>query len=125
MSRADLATKVVEHLSGVLTAALGEKAKLGVHWDDCDADERRFWFHFHDPQLAHSSPRDTRATKVSLAIRAAMRTLSTIEDASPYKFYWDLRESPRATYYSDRGPKRDRFKEYDSHTWIYVLLFQG
>lgn len=125
MSRTDLATTVVEHLTEGLSVTLDVSGGFAVHWDDCDADERRFWFHFHDPQMARSSPRGTRAKMVSLAIRAAMRTLSPIEDRSPYKFYWDLQESPRATYYSGHGPKRDRFKEYDSHTWIYVLLFQG
>ena len=123
--RTELANRVVEEFKSRILNAIPEDLRgLLVHWDDCDMDERRFWFYISDPRLKYEGPGvGSRAKAVSQLIRACIRACKYIEDNSTYQFHWDLQESPKAR---TTGEGRWRqFSSWSGYTWVYVLAMYG
>jgi hypothetical protein len=99
---------------------------LEIHWDDCCMDERRFWFHFHAPQLAAVRVANSKQMlEASHLVRACMRESHAILKDCPYSVEWcfSRHDAPEASYNVINGQKE--FNRYNSQTWIKVISFYG
>lgn len=121
--RKQLATKVEEYLQELLKKEL-PLLPLRIHWDDCDCDDRRFWFHFQLKGLMTFHPGATHLKQTSAFIQMAKRLTGKQLDAdTPYQACWDLERRPKQlTKMIDRRTYPDG---YDTDTWVYVLSFYG
>jgi len=120
--RKQLATQVVEDIQELL-AKETPPLEMQVHWDDCDCDERRFWFHFRLPGLLEvkDSPRIRRA---SAFIQNAKRlTQKQLNADTPYSCHWELVQRPQ--HVTQMYDRRTYFAGYSTDSWVYVLSFYG
>lgn len=118
--------KIADLLVGfMLTQCRARCPAMSVHWDDCDSDERRFWFMFRAPQLGQVGvSRSPQMLDASAAIRLAMRASEVVLKTSDcYDFYWKLWRRPTAICAS--VCRRRHFTGYDTDTWTYVLAICG
>lgn len=101
-----------------------EAIDILVHWDDCDSDEAKFWFHFRVKSMRSYTPRSKQATVIALRIREAWKKVDKeLAGPSPYQFVIDRQSAPVARYISNTSPRV--FKEYEGDTWIYTLTIFG
>lgn len=122
--RCNLATRAVEHMLACQEAIYPGRPLLEIHWDDCDADDRRFWVHFRRPGLTNVM--QTRAPVVrdcsGLIRLLKMRALEFLEP-SVYSCVWDLHSRPIMRYRQYQYRKTPT--GFDCDTWQYVLSFYG
>jgi hypothetical protein len=107
--------------------AIGKDDVMEVHWDDCDMDVHRFWFHFRDRTLIQSHcTGDGHARKMSGLIRramtAAIRKDKRLAEHKQYSFDWSFQYAPEV---EKREDGQTRKLSYTTATWCYVLSVQG
>lgn len=123
-NRKELATLLAQHLRDFCDTR--HPGLVEIHWDDCDMEERRFWFHFRVPSLG-----DIRQAKSKVMRMASKLVLACVREAEdflsecPYEahLWWGKYNNPRGLYRTIYG--RKYFDHYDSDTWIKVLSFYG
>ncbi len=118
----EYATELVAQLSQF--AETQHPGLLLIHWDDCDIDDRRFWFHFRAPRLHKvGQARSREMIQASRLVRACLKETTKFLAECPYTVEWSNWEAPRAIYHTIDG--RKYFSEYETSTWIKVLAFYG
>jgi hypothetical protein len=123
--RKALAHQIVTHLLELqLTAKYADAPAMLIHWDDCDMDYRRFWFHFKRFGLSNvcqtKTPEVRDCSKLIKNLKAEALKLMA---PSIYECHWDTYEKPMMKYRQYDGRKTP--EGYDTDTWIYVLSFYG
>lgn len=122
--RHTLATELAEHLQKFCDN--GHAGVLKIHWDDCDMDERRFWFHFYAPHLKDVRQSNSKEMKeASKLVTACIREAQAFLHDCCYTTEWNSSkwDAPKAEYWNDGG--RKYFDRYETQTWIKVLTFYG
>jgi len=124
-NRKDLASQIVAHLTELqLTAKYAVAPSMLIHWDDCDMDERRFWFHFRRAGLLNVRQTGTPVVRdCSKLIKNLKLEALKLMDPSIYECHWSTYEKPMMKYRQYDGRKTP--EGYDTDTWIYVLSFYG
>ena len=124
--RKQWSTRLVEHLQEVCD----HKAPgvLKIHWDDCDCDERCFWFHVRAPELAKVCvAKSKQMQEASKLVRECWHETDRFFEANELPYDWTMShskwDSPQAKYRIFDG--RREFDGYDGETWIRVLSFYG
>jgi hypothetical protein len=123
MTPRQYADDLVEHLE---IAAASCPTVLEIHWDDCDMDERRFWFHFHAPRLSGVRVAGSKEMReASQWVKACVQESRAFLKDCPYQIEWcsSKHDAPEAKYITLDG--RKYFDRYESYTWIKVLSFYG
>jgi len=123
--RTEIAHQIVAHLTELqLTAKYATAPRLLIHWDDCDMDERRFWFHFQRPGLHNVRETGTPVVQgcAKLITNLKAEALRLMEP-SIYECHWYTYSRPKMTYRQYHGRKTP--EGYDDDRWIYVLSFYG
>lgn len=121
-ARYKLADTACVLLTGFVAGELPGFDKLAIHWDDCDMEGHRFWFHFHAPVLMgeHVSG-DGHARRMSGLIRRAMTSVRRNPEFAKhpqYTFRWQLESAPKKET-DIRGFTKGL--RYETASWIYIL----
>jgi hypothetical protein len=125
-NRKQWATHLVEHLQAYCDNK--SPGTLEVHWDDCDCDDRNFWFHFRAPGLAKVRQAKSELMRMtSKLVRECWHETDRFFAAEELPYDWTMThsrwDSPQAKYRTFDG--RKEFDCYDGETWIKVLSFYG
>ena len=107
-----------------LNADPSVSALCSVHWDDSDADDRRFWVHLKARE-ALSDPRSTRGSRIGNTLSSRMyhhiRAMNACQ--AVHRLSVALELSPRIRYRMVFG--KPMFRCYEGQTWVYVLTVGG
>ena len=124
-NRKYLATMAADYLTEMQSKLLPEYPHLlKIHWDDCDMDERRFWFHFRRPGLVNVKETGTPVVKdCAKMIKKLKEEALKLMEPSMYECHWSPHSKPVMRY--RQYDHRRTPDGYDTDTWIYVLSFYG
>ena len=125
-TRKQWATRLVEHLQEFCDNQ--HPGLLRVHWDDCDADDRLFWFHFRSPGLNQVKVTNSKQMRdASGLVRECWRETDRFFTKQDLPYEWTRThskwDSPIARYVTIDG--RKCFDRYEDETWIRILSFYG
>lgn len=123
--RTKLAHQIVTHLMELqFTTKYEDAPRLLIHWDDCDMDERRFWFHFRRAGLLNVRQTNTPVVKgCSKLIKNLKAEALKLMEPSIYECHWHTYQRPVMVYGQHDHHRTP--EGYDTDTWIYVLSFYG
>lgn len=130
--RREMATQLAKLAEAVIVKQVREKGiveysggpllRVSVHWDDCDSDERSFWFHFRFPAVGEKRDKDVPRVASGMVVRALGLVARLVNLATrEYQMVTTVVEVPKPVREWDTR----KVVAHDGDTWIAKCAFYG